>query len=191
MRSPPPGASSTLANSVRARAIALARRLLAQRDQIGAEVGLARAHPRRQPRVDPPRHLGRARLGEGQAQDRARIGAAEQQAIDPRRQHLRLARPRRRRQPDVRAGIARARLLVDQRREVAGCALLTAVPFVAPHQLVVVAIGRVFGAQLGGERLGRRSAISPRRPRNCASRARRIRRRGSGRACLGSHGLST
>ena len=59
-------------------------------------------HPARQHRVDAVGHFRRARLGKGQAQDLPRRDIlAQQQAQHPRRQDLRLARPRRCREPDI------------------------------------------------------------------------------------------
>ena len=63
----------------------------------------------REPRVDALRHLGRARLGEGQAQDRGGIDAGEQQPQHARRQHLGLAGAGRGRQPDLPARVRRRR----------------------------------------------------------------------------------
>jgi hypothetical protein len=69
--------------------------LLAEREQLLPELGILEPHPISEAGMDAIRHLGRARLGEGEAQDRGRIGAAKQQPQHPRGQHVRLARPRR------------------------------------------------------------------------------------------------
>ena len=86
-----------------------ARAFLRGRINISAEIAeLLRQHGRRQPdparqhRIDAVRHFRRARFGEGQAQDLPRRDIlAQQQAQHPRRQDLRLARPRRCREPDI------------------------------------------------------------------------------------------
>ena len=75
IRSPPPGASSTCANSVRARAICAGSRVSPSACRSCEQLGVRHPHPGREPLVDPLRHLGRARLGEGQAQDRRRVDA--------------------------------------------------------------------------------------------------------------------
>ena len=93
------------------------RALLAQRFQIGVQLRCRHPHPGGEPVVDPLRHFGRARLGEGQAQDRRRIGAAQQQAKHARGEHLRLSRAGRCGQPDVRVRIARRRLRALQPRQ--------------------------------------------------------------------------
>ena len=89
--------------------------LFAQRAQIVEQRLFLHPHPRRQTRTDPPGHFGRAGLGEGEAQDRAGIDPAKQQAKHARRQHLRLARARRRGKPDVRFRPAGRRLIAGQR----------------------------------------------------------------------------
>ena len=76
----------------------------AQSEQILAEQGFGQSHPGAQPVVDAVGHFRRTRLGKGEAKDRFRVGAAQQQAQHPRGQHLCFARPRRCRQPDLRIG---------------------------------------------------------------------------------------
>jgi hypothetical protein len=89
-------------------------RALAERDQIRRQRRRGHPHPCGQPPVDALRHLGCACLGEGQAEDRAGIDTAQQQAEHPRRQHLGLARAGRRGQPDVRGRVARIGLRAPQ-----------------------------------------------------------------------------
>ena len=85
----------------------LGRRVLAQRDRDRANRSASGIRTQaREPAADPLRHFGRARLGEGEAQDRAGIDAAQQQPQHARRQHLRLAGAGRGRQPDMRVGRA-------------------------------------------------------------------------------------
>ena len=151
----------------------------------GAQLGVRHPHPRRQPLVDPLRHLRRARLGEGQAQDRRRIGrraAAAGTRAPP--------APASCRSPPTRtARRARAgRSPRAARPAAAGAAQrrqpLTAIPFVAAHQLVVIGIGRVFGLELGGERLVAGQPLAPPPRRTCAAAMRgEVVGRRSCRAC--------
>src|SRR3546814_19312799 len=53
-----------------------AERVFAQRGEIVLQLPLGHSHPRREPRADPPRHLCRTRIREGEAQDRPRIAPA-------------------------------------------------------------------------------------------------------------------
>ena len=87
------------------------RNVLAQRLEIGGQFGIGRADPAGEPAGDPLGHLGGAGLGEGEAQDRARIGAVQQQPPDARSEHLRLAGASRGGEPDMAPGVAR-RLLI-------------------------------------------------------------------------------
>ena len=50
-------------------------RILVEREQLLAELGILEPDPMGQPGMDALGHLGRARLGEGEAQDRGRIDA--------------------------------------------------------------------------------------------------------------------
>ncbi len=88
--------------------------ILAKRKQLLAQIGLGHPHPAREPAIDPSGHLARTRLRKGEAQDRSGVDSAQQQAIDARGQHLCLAGPRRRRQPDMAFRVARARLIALQ-----------------------------------------------------------------------------
>ena len=91
MRSPPPAASSTRANRVRAWRGWHRRLGSREREQFLAQVIVLQAHPMGQARIDPLCHLRRARFGEGQAKDRRRIDPVEQQPQHPRREHMGLA----------------------------------------------------------------------------------------------------
>ena len=91
--------------------------IFAQRLQIGGEVGVRTAYPAGQALVDAIGHLGRARLGEGEAEDRRGGDAAQQQPQHAGGKDMRLARSRRRRQPHLRARIGCAPLLAEQRLE--------------------------------------------------------------------------
>ena len=73
----------------------------AERGEIEPQIAVSHPHPHRQPLVDAVRHFGGARLGKGDAQDRLGRHPREHQSQHARRQHLRLARPRRRAQPDM------------------------------------------------------------------------------------------
>ena len=86
-------------------------RILAERDQLMAEIGVLEPHPISEPRMDPPGHLGRARLGEGEAEDRGRIDAGEQQPQHPRGEDMGLAGPRRGRQRGMVARMRGAQLV--------------------------------------------------------------------------------
>ena len=69
--------------------------------QFGGELGRRQANPAGEAIVDALGHLGRAGLGEGQAQDlRGRDAGPQQQPQHARGQHLRLAGARRGREPD-------------------------------------------------------------------------------------------
>ena len=76
-----------------------------ERVEIEPQLGMVHPHPRREAFVDAVRHFGRPRLGEGDAQHRVGRDAVEQQPQHARRQHLRLARPRRRAEPHVVRGV--------------------------------------------------------------------------------------
>ena len=88
----------------------LGPRILAERGQLGAEVRILEPNPVREPGVDPPRHLGRARLGEGQAQDRGGIDARQQQPEHAGGQDMGLAGPRRGRERRMAARLRGAML---------------------------------------------------------------------------------
>lgn len=96
----------------------LRRRDLAQRAQVGEQLGLGHPHPGGEAAIDPLRHLGSARLGEGEAQDRLGRDTREQQAEHAGGQHLRLAGARRGGQPDMGLGIAGGGLRTLQRGQV-------------------------------------------------------------------------
>ena len=89
----PRGSSSTCANSRRARSSRSAsagspvelQQLRRQRGVVGGR------GPARQPLLDAAGHLGGGRLGEGEADDAFRVGAAEQQPEHPIGQHAGLA----------------------------------------------------------------------------------------------------
>jgi hypothetical protein len=66
--------------------------ILAQRLQLGGKLAVSQPHPISQPPMDPVRHLRRSRLGEGEAQDRGRLGAGEEQAKHPGSEDVSLAR---------------------------------------------------------------------------------------------------
>ena len=91
--------------------------ILAQREDLLAQLGIVQPNPGGQPPVDPVRHLRRPGLREGQAQDRRGIDARQQQAHHPRRQDMRLARSRRRRKPHHLGRIGRQQLFAAQRDE--------------------------------------------------------------------------
>jgi hypothetical protein len=95
----------------------LRRSRLPERSQIGAKIVIVGAYPAGEPASDALRHFRGASLGEGEAQDRAGIGALEQQPPDPRRQNLRLAGARRSGQPDMPIRIASAALIALKRME--------------------------------------------------------------------------
>ena len=100
----PPGQSSTWANSCRARSPRLRIVRFAEVQQVGSELAVLQPHPGREPRADAVGHFGRRRLGEGEAEDRFRARALEQQPQHARGQHLRLAGSRRSRQRRVDRG---------------------------------------------------------------------------------------
>ena len=81
----------------------------------------------------------------------------EQQPQHARAQHMRLAGAGRGGQPDQLAPDRRRAAAAPCQRDEAACgrhrAIAAAIPFVQPHQLVIVAIRRMFGVELGGERL--------------------------------------
>ena len=117
----PPGASSTRANSRRARAMSVLRRrrgrsarAAPRRSRARRHIAQRRAVRRRGSPSRPPR-----RLGEGQAQDARRVGAVEQQAQHPVGQHLGLAGAGGGATQTERAGLERAALRV--RRPAAAC----------------------------------------------------------------------
>ena len=100
----------------RARAILLHRiGGLTERLEVSKQRRWLHSHPGRKPLAHARRHLCSAGLGEGQAEDRCWIHAAQQQAKDARRQNLRLASPRRRGKPHVRVRRAGAPLFAAQR----------------------------------------------------------------------------
>ena len=83
--------------------------------QIGSEVNGIHPHPAGQHRIDPRRHFGGARLGEGEAEDLPRIDTgAQQQAQHPGGQHLRLAGAGRSGKPHAIARIDRQCLVALQ-----------------------------------------------------------------------------
>ena len=82
-----------------------------KRLQFGTKDRVGQAHPARQPVAQPIGHLGGARLGEGQAQDRRGRHSAEQQSQYPRDQDLGLAGARRRRQRGMRPRVGRRALM--------------------------------------------------------------------------------
>ena len=98
------GPSRTTAARVRAVRIV---RLSPRRIEVGPEFAVLEPHPSGEPRADAVGHLGRRGLGEGQAQDRFRPRALQQQAQHARGQHLRLAGPRRGRKRRVNGGVGR------------------------------------------------------------------------------------
>jgi hypothetical protein len=65
--------------------------ILVQRRQLELQLRILEPHPVGEPGMDPLGHLGRAGLGEGQAEDRGGVGAGEQQPQHPRREHVGLA----------------------------------------------------------------------------------------------------
>jgi hypothetical protein len=69
----------------------LGAEILPERLELGGEIDVLQPNPISQPAMDPIRHLGRARLGEGEAQDRGRIGAVQQQPEHPRGEDVGLA----------------------------------------------------------------------------------------------------
>ncbi len=94
--------------------------LLAQRLQVVEQVDLFHLHPGGQAIMDAVGHFRRARLGEGEAQDIFRPDPLQQQTEDARGQHMGLAGPGRRRQPDMGVGRSSARLIAQQFLERAG-----------------------------------------------------------------------
>ena len=93
------------------------RDVLAQSGEFLGERAVLHPHPARQPRVDAVGHLGGARLGEGEAENRGGIVAREQQPDHARGQHMRLAGAGRRRQPDEPPRIGRVGLRAFERAE--------------------------------------------------------------------------
>jgi hypothetical protein len=95
----------------------------ADRRQPLGELRIGQPHPLRQRAVDPVRHLGRAGLGEGQAQDlRGRHVLLQKQPQHARGQHLRLAGPRRGGEPDGLVRADRVHLVAVQRMDRCGTA---------------------------------------------------------------------
>ncbi len=74
------------------------------RGEVGLQRIVAGRHPGCQAREDALLHLGRPGLGEGQRQDTLGRRARQKEPQHARGQHLRLARPRRRRHPGVALG---------------------------------------------------------------------------------------
>ena len=150
----PPGVSSASANSLRARASRLRVDALdaGLADFLVERVVVERG-PAREPLEHAVRHVGRGRLGVGEAEDFRRIGAVEQQADHALRQHVGLAGAGVGRHPRRRRGIGR---LVLRR--------------------AVTALGMLRGAFIPRPlrpRLRRRSATIPSRARGDRSRRRR------------------
>ena len=116
-RRPPPGASRTRANRVRARARVSGPGSSPSIVSSWPRSASFEPHPISEPAVDPPRHLGRAGLGEGQAEDRGRIDAGKQQPQHPRGQDMGLAGPRRRRQRGMVARMRGAELVAFEQGE--------------------------------------------------------------------------
>ena len=85
------------------------------------ELGLGQDGEPGQILLDPLDHLGRGRLGEGEAEDLARVGAGEQKAHHPVGQHPGLAGAGRGGDPDRGGGLGRAPLLGRGRRPGRGC----------------------------------------------------------------------
>ena len=90
---------------------------LAQREQLFAQRRIGHPHPGGEARLHPLRHLGRARLGEGEAEDRVRRRAVQQQPQHARAQHMRLARAGGGGEPHLRVGLGRGALRPRQRHE--------------------------------------------------------------------------
>ncbi len=97
------------------------------------QLHLPQPHPSGKDRIDAIRHLCRARLGKGQAQNlRGAHILAQQQSQYPGRQHLRLAGPCRGRQPDIVFRISRKQLVVLQWEDEAAAAHARASPSLSP-----------------------------------------------------------
>jgi hypothetical protein len=78
---------------------------LAQRGQFGGERGVGEHRPGAEPGEEPVLHLGRRRLGVGQAEDALGVGAGEQEPRDPVGEHAGLARAGIGRDPGRGAGL--------------------------------------------------------------------------------------
>ena len=91
--------------------------ILTQRHQIARQFGIGQAHPMGEPRMDAIRHFGGARLGEGEAEDRRRIGPAQEQAHHAGGEDVRLAGAGRSRKPDLRLRIGGEFLIAAQGQE--------------------------------------------------------------------------
>jgi hypothetical protein len=89
----------------------------AQRGKVEPQVTVGHPHPHRQTLMNTMRHFSGARLGKGDAQDRLGRHTRQHQAQHARRQHLRLARPRRRTQPDMIVRLRRGALPAVERLE--------------------------------------------------------------------------
>ncbi len=86
--------------------------------QFGGQGGVVQHHPLAQHLLQPQRHFGRRRLGEGQAQNAAGLGAGQHQPQQPVDQQLGLAGPGRGRDERRHAGVGR---LLLPGGGVAGC----------------------------------------------------------------------
>ena len=97
----PAGAIEHLARTAAARAPASADRWVRRAQQVRSELAILEPDPRGETSADAVGHLRGRRLGEGQAQDRFRPRALQQQTQHARGQDLRLAGARRRRKRGV------------------------------------------------------------------------------------------
>ncbi len=86
------------------------RRLTRNLEDRRTQRRIVKADPARELGEHPVRHLGRGRLGEGEAQDAAGIDAGQQQPQDAVAQHRRLAGPGIGRDPGTHVGVGRVEL---------------------------------------------------------------------------------